>query len=93
MANKHTVTLDDYTVWPRPRIEDLEWTLRYGTAADLERVRYTAAMVVDAYAALIEATDDRRRKVVSQIKRASREASSPKIHRDPNAADSYDIGD
>lgn len=69
---KISVTLDDYTVWPKPRIEDLEWMLRYGTAADLERVRYIAAMVVDAYSALIEATDDRRRKVVSQIKRKSR---------------------
>lgn len=75
MANKSYVTLSDYTVWPKPRIESLEWMLRYGTPADLERVRYVAASVVDAYGELIDATDDRRRKVVSQIKRASREGA------------------
>lgn len=78
MANKCYATLSDYSVWPLPRImmdeAALEWLLRYGSTADLERVRYVAASVVAAYGALIDATDDRRRKVVSQIKRLSGKA-------------------
>jgi hypothetical protein len=55
-------------VWPIPGDElwKLEWALRYGK--DMEAVRYHAASVVAAYAALIRMTDARRRKLVSELK-------------------------
>jgi hypothetical protein len=73
VASNPYIKVSDGTMWPRPRIEELEWLLRYGQPADLERIRFVAASVVNAYGTLIEATNGRRNSVANDLKILSRE--------------------
>lgn len=63
------VTFDGQT-WPRihGKIDELEWALRYGQPTDLDRL--VAASVVAAYTALVEKTQEDRRRIVAKLRQA-----------------------
>ncbi len=69
---KHYVAFDDMT-WPNPEaIDDVEWTLRYGTLNAVEVDRYLVASYVAAYKALFNLPQKTRNKRIEQIKREAK---------------------
>ncbi len=68
----------DGMCWPRAgsRLDDLEWTLRYGDPEDVVKARMIAASVVAAYKALVLKTAKDRAYVVREL-RAVEEPTRP----------------
>lgn len=72
IANGKFVRFDEMT-WPTPMDEadgGLEWRLRYASAEQLIKDRYSAASIVEAYRALIMSPVKRRNKVIAVLRRA-----------------------
>ncbi len=71
--------------WPLPENHGLEHRLRYGNAAPGDLI--CAATIVAAYKALVMATNEKRRKVAAELKRAqSKEGQRPLPARHGSAA-------
>ena len=63
--------------WPQPgeEMDQLNRTLRYGTADDVMSVRMSAASVVSAYSALVMATQKKRAMVVRNLRQEQEQAT------------------
>jgi hypothetical protein len=75
--------IEDFSVafermtWPRAmgRTRSIEWTLRYGTPKEIQKARFLAASIVNAYAHLVmDLNAKERAHIIAVLRRAEKEA-------------------